>query len=413
MIEYVSDLLEEYKLSSDSQHKQELLEKFKFELWNSKYKNYKYKKRIHYQVKPELLANEQLIDLFNKYNDIKYSVERSYYKDRNKISSIDYIRIHINNLYSKLFDNDTYLPKKYYENLFTTKNLYFKVIKLSKQEQNELDIELLEKQIKESIKNAKDIKEQYIKDQKCILSFKEYKKLINSYIDSLFENYKIFDDYKDSNGWDYSKIATTIVFGEENYTISYFNKSISGYLRNYFRKDKGIKRVLDGKGNVVGMFKVDGVFEEFTILQIGISRFYENKEELIKIDDKFFRQLTPNQKELIGKLKNITEIDDILFYENGLPYFKWLNLADKLDLPEYIIRFAFQNINNRIVNIKNNKNYKYCECCGIKFKKVPKSKSVNCNQCREDIRREKVKHNVFKFRKSEIGCNHILKRLNT
>ena len=34
------------------------------------------RKRIHYMVKEELLASQQLVELFNKYNDIKYTVEK-------------------------------------------------------------------------------------------------------------------------------------------------------------------------------------------------------------------------------------------------------------------------------------------------------------------------------------------------
>lgn len=388
MIEFVSDLLEEYKLSFNKEHEECLLQDFKNELWNSKFNNYKYKKRIHYQVKEELLGNQQLIDLFNKYNDIKYSVEKSYHKNRNKISSIDYIRIHINNLYSKLFDKDTYLPKEYYECLFIARNLYFKTIKLSKQEQKALNINSLEDDIINSLKLAEEIKNIHIREQKCELSFGKYKKLINGYIDSLFENYIIFDEYKEKNGWDYSKIATTIVFGEENYTIRYFNKSISGYLRNYFRKEKGIKRVLDSDGNVLAMFKVDKVLKEFSVMQIGVSRFYKSKDELLKIDDRFYRQLTPKQKEFLDKIKGFVDVNDILFYENGLPYFKLTSILEKSNIPVTNIQMYFESVYNRINEIKNNRRYKFCECCGskIKIRGTKDNSTKYCSKCTKKIK---------------------------
>lgn len=394
MTRFIADLLEEYKLSSDNKHRQNLLQEFKDSLWNSKYKNYKYKKRIHYMVKEELLANQQLIDLFNKYNDIKYTVEKSYHKNRNNISSMDYIRIHINNLYSKLFDKDTYMPKEYYQYLFVARNLYFKTIKMPKEEQHSIDTISLEKNIIDNLNKANEIKDVFIREQKCELSFGKYKKLINGYIDSLFENYIVFDDYKKDNDWKYHVIDSTIVFGEENYTIRYFNKSISGYLRNYFRKDKGIKRVLDGKGSVVGVFKVGEVFEEFTPLQIGISRFFDSKKELLKIDDKFYRQLTPKQKEILSKIEESVDFDDILFYTNGLPYFKWISLSDKLDIPENTIKHYFENIIYRINEIKNNKGYKFCECCGTKIRIKSKTcKPKYCNKCARKINISKTINN--------------------
>lgn len=392
MIDFIADLLEDYKLSSNNKEKKELLDKFKKELWSDKYKNYKYKKRIHYQVKEELFANQELIDLFNKYNDIKYSVQKSYYKDRNKITSVDYIRIHINNLYSNLFDKNTYFPKEYYENLFVARNLYFKVIKLSEEEQLKLNIELLDSEIKESLGKAKNIKENYIVNKKCDLKFSEYKKIINRYIEKIFENYIIFEDYKEEFGWDYSVIPTTIVFGEENYTIRYFNKSLSGYMRNYFREQKGIKRVRDGN-KTAGMFKIAGIFDKFSILQIGISKFYNNEDDLLNVNDKYLKQLTPKQKELIKDIENVVDYDDILFYENGLPYFKWLNLSEKLNILENTIRKCFDNIYNRIQDIKNGK--KFCECCGRAIKIKSKTcKPKYCKQCAKDVQ-NKQKLNYY------------------
>ena len=213
----------------------------------------------------------------------------------------------------------------------------------------------------------------------------------------MFENYIIFDEYKERNGWDYSKIATTIVFGEENYTIKYFNKSISGYLRNYFRKDKGIKRVLNGSGNIVGMFKVGNVFEKFTVLQIGISRFFDSKEDLLEINDKFYRQLTPKQKELLKNIEEVVDFDDILFYRNGLPYFKWINLTDKTYIPETTIKTIFEQINNRINEIKNNKDYKFCECCGIKIKRTS-NRIKYCEDCKRKFQLWHQKRSMNKLR---------------
>lgn len=229
---FLNQILEEYR---ESEGKQKILEYFLTQLWNSKYTFKKYKKYYKYKVHEDLLDNRQdLIDLFNRYSDIEYIVCKSFYRDA-KLKSIDYIRVHINNMYGYLVDKDVYYKKKYYDLLLTPKKEYFRIIKIKKEKGNlnEVDYNEVKQNIEDNLQGAELIKLECI-NKKHNIKFKEYKEIINIFIEKIFNNYIPAEDYEKEKGWELKVIVDG--WSEDNYVIKYFCKSLTGYMRNYIRK---------------------------------------------------------------------------------------------------------------------------------------------------------------------------------
>lgn len=224
----LNQILEEYK---ESDNKNEIIDKFLIKLWNSEFTYKKYKKYYKYKVNNNLLNNRQdLIDLFNKYNQVEYLVCKSFYSN-SKINAIDYIRIHINNMYGYLFDKDIYYSKKYYNLLLTPKKEYFIAINSIKNN-NQVDYNILKSKIDKAFQEVEIIKNHCI-SKKNEMEFSKYKDLINIYIEKIFDNYISTEEYEKKHGWELNvKIDG---WHEDNYVIKYFCKSLTGYMKNYVR----------------------------------------------------------------------------------------------------------------------------------------------------------------------------------
>jgi len=232
---FLNEILDEYR-DSDEVRKKEILNNFFELLWKSKCKYKKYKKYSTYKVNEKALNyREDLINLFNKFNKLEYTVCKSYYNK--KLDFIDYIRIHINNIYGYLFDEDVYYAKEYYNLLFTPKKEYFKTINLIKNN-CDFDINDVKNNIENAIKKAEEIKQKSI-NKKIKMKWSDYKKLVNSFIEKIFNNYMTIEEYEEKYGWD---IRIDIDgWSEDNYIIKYFCKSLTGYFRNYIREFRGFK----------------------------------------------------------------------------------------------------------------------------------------------------------------------------
>lgn len=232
----LSELLEDYKDTNDIEQKELLLQEFKDLLWTSKYTFKKFKKKYTYKINKESLNNRNdLISLFEEYNNIEITYCKSYYSK--KLQSIDYIRIHINNMFGYLVDKNVYLPKEYYQLLLTPKKEYFSVIKQLKNGEN-VDSNTVRYNIETSLLEAEQIK-QLAFNNKIELKWGDYKKLINAYIDRLFDNYIPPHEYEKEHGWKLKVIRDG--WNEDNYLVKYFCVSLTGYMRNYVRDVNVVK----------------------------------------------------------------------------------------------------------------------------------------------------------------------------
>lgn len=182
----LSELLEDYKDTNDIDQKNQLIAEFINMLWSSTYVFKKMKKQYTYKVNEELLKDRNdLLELFQKHKQIDITYCKSYYSK--KLNSIDYIRIHINNMFGYLVDKNVYLPKEYYQLLLTPKKEYYETIKKIKNGES-VDCNEIRNRIETSLVEAEQIKQLAVTN-KIDLKWKDYKKLINTYIERLFNNY--------------------------------------------------------------------------------------------------------------------------------------------------------------------------------------------------------------------------------
>ena len=227
---YLNELLNEYQNNNENK-KERCLEVFVSKLWDSKCNIEIYSRYYAYDVEKRLLDyRHDLIDLFEKYNSIEYKVCKSFYNS-SLLESIDFIRIHINNMYTYLFNKEVYLNKKYYRLLKTPRTEYFKAIKCK--DKNNLNLIHIENDIQQSLKDADLVKKKSV-DKKFYLSWSSYQKLINGYIERIFSNYKSLEEYERDRDWNIDVMIDG--WNEDNFIIGYFCKSLSGYMRNYIRK---------------------------------------------------------------------------------------------------------------------------------------------------------------------------------
>lgn len=229
---YLNELLDKYQ-SHDKNKQERCIKVFINKLWGSKCNIEVYSRYYIYEIEKKLLGHRQdLYDLFKRYNNIEYKVCKSYY-DSSLLESIDFIRIHINNMYTYLFNKEVYLNKKYYRLLKTPHTEYFKAIKCK--DKSSLNLKLIESTIQQALKDA-DLVKKKSANKKFYLSWNSYQKLINGYIERIFSNYKSLEEYERDRDWNIDVMIDG--WNEDNFIIGYFCKSLSGYMRNYINKLK-------------------------------------------------------------------------------------------------------------------------------------------------------------------------------
>ena len=224
-------MLEDYKETDSDKEKQEIIHNFFKMLWDSKCHFTKYKKDYSFNVDEKSLNyKEDLIELFKKYNKIELQYCKSFYKK--KLDYIDYIRIHVNNMYGYLTDKDIYLPKEYYQLVLTPRKEYYKAIKKLRNNEN-VDLNVIKNKIINNYDKAIKLKEESDK-KKVNMKWKEFKKLTEGYIERIFNNYKTPYEYEQENGWEL--MINIDGWSEDNYVVKYFCRSLTGYFRTYIKK---------------------------------------------------------------------------------------------------------------------------------------------------------------------------------
>ena len=224
---YLYEIIDDYKNADSEEEKAEIFGDFCSSIWSSKNKRRILTKTIKYKVREDLLKTE-LGQIFNAWSEIEYTGYKAMTKDNDWCNLI---RQKINNLYTRYFDKEVILKRDYMRLLKTPYNLYFRWIK-----GEEFNPKELTSAIDNAIHQAEELKVMYQK-QKMELSWNEYKKVIEDYLQKIFDNCKLIEDYElesltDKYIYEFSN--------EDNSYVSCICDSLEGYMLNYQKQYYGL-----------------------------------------------------------------------------------------------------------------------------------------------------------------------------
>lgn len=226
---YLYEIIDDYKNAGSAEEKNEIFDSFCSSVWSSKNKRRVYNRQIKFKVRADLLDTD-IGQIFNTWSEIDYIGYKAMSNDSDWGSLI---RQKINNLYTRYFDEEVILNKDYMNLLKTPYNLYYRWIKGSEMNADELtDI------IESSIYKAAELKSVYQK-QKMKLSWNEYKNVIEEFLRRAFDNCKLIEDYEQESLTDkyIYNFAT-----EDNFYIRYICKSLDGEMLKWQKQYYGLQR---------------------------------------------------------------------------------------------------------------------------------------------------------------------------
>lgn len=143
------------------------------------------------------------------------------------------IRQKINNLYTRYFDEEVILKKDYMNLLKTPYNLYYRWIKGT-----EMNADELTNAIEDSIFRAAELKVMYQK-QKIKLSWNDYKKIIEGFLLKTFDNCKLIDKYENEN------LTNKYIYefaSEDNFYISYICDCLEGEMQMWQKRHYEVRQ---------------------------------------------------------------------------------------------------------------------------------------------------------------------------
>jgi len=226
---FLYEILDDYRETTCNITKREIIDGFFKLVWGSINKRLTYVKYLSFDVNPELI-NSNLGVIFFEYSSVPYIAYKSMTTNK---QYIDLIRQKINNLYTNMCDSEVCIKKNYMDLLNTPKRLYYRW----QGGFEKYDPDELKQLFSDSILQAQELKTKYGK-QKMNISWSEYKKLIEGFFVKIFNNYVPLEEYEDK-----SKIVLNIdIWTEDNFIISYFSKSLNGYMKDYQKEYYNIKK---------------------------------------------------------------------------------------------------------------------------------------------------------------------------
>lgn len=224
---YLYEIIDEYKHSDSEEEKNDIFKSFCSSLWLSDNKRRTYTKTIRFTVRKDLLKTD-IGQIFDIWSEVEYKGYKSMSKETDWCSLI---RQKINNLYTRYFDKDVILNKDYMYLLNTPKRLYYQWI-----DGMEIDPDELTIIIDDTIDNAEKLKIR-CQNQKMALSWNDYQKIIEGFLQKCFDNCKLIENYEDKSNIKYMYDF----INEDNFYISYFCKSLEGEMLKFQKKYFGVR----------------------------------------------------------------------------------------------------------------------------------------------------------------------------
>ena len=219
---YLYDIVEDYAMSSSEEEKAEIFRDFCSLLWADDNNRRVYKRTIHFTVKPSL-RDTDAGQIFGAWSSVSYKGCKSISKENNWCSLL---RQKINNLYTRYFDKEVILNRDYMDLLRTPKSLYLKWIAGEPMTTEEIASTLYTASEKASELQL------FYQMQKIDLSWKDYKKLIESFLKKILDNCKPIDLYEPEKA--YNSIYDFM--NEDNFYVRYFSKCLTRYPVRHLEK---------------------------------------------------------------------------------------------------------------------------------------------------------------------------------
>ena len=226
---YLYEIIDDYKNANSEEENSEIFEDFCSSIWSCSNKRRVYTKTIRFKVRNDLLDLD-IGQIFNAWSEIDYIGYKAMTKNTDWCSLI---RQKINNLYTRYFDKEVILNKEYMDLLKTPYNLYYRWIK-----GYEFNVDELTETIENAIYKAEELKSMYQK-QKLDLSWSDYKKLIEGYLQKIFNRCELIEDYE-TKSLTYKYIYE--LASEDNSYVSYICRSLEGEMLNYQKERYKLKR---------------------------------------------------------------------------------------------------------------------------------------------------------------------------
>lgn len=226
---YLYEIIDSYKNADSEEEKNDIFNSFCSSIWSSKNKRRVYTKTIKFKVRNDLLESE-IGQIFNACSEVDYTGYKAMTKDTDWCSLI---RQKINNLYTRYFDSEVILKKDYMNLLKTPYNLYYRWIKGT-----EMNADELTNIIEDSIYKAAELKVVYQK-QKMEKSWNEYKIVIEKFLKTAFNNCKLIEDYESEN------LTNKYIYefaNEDNFYIKYICDCLEGEMLNLQKEENKLKR---------------------------------------------------------------------------------------------------------------------------------------------------------------------------
>ena len=223
---YLYEIIDDYKHSNSDEEKSDLFKSFCSSIWSCENKRRTYDKTIRFSVRKDLLDTD-VGQVFDMWSEVEYKGYKSMSKETDWCSLI---RQKINNLYTRYFDKEVILKRDYMNLLNTPKKMYYQWI-----DGIEMNAGELTTIIDEAIDNAEKLKITYQK-QKMELSWNDYKKVIEGFLQRCFDNCKLIEEFEKE-----SKYCGLYDFvNEDNFYVKYFCQSLETYMQNYQKEYYGL-----------------------------------------------------------------------------------------------------------------------------------------------------------------------------
>lgn len=229
---FLYEMIEDYKDAGTQEEKDRIFSAFCASVWSSDNKRRIYRKSIRFRVRKDLLRTETG-QIFDFWSEVEYKHHKSITKeaDWNAI-----LRQKINNLYTRYFDKEVISNPEYMDLLKTPKRLYYEWISGI-----DMDAGTVTSLIGSAMDKAEKVKAR-LQAEKMTLSWSDYKKIVEDFLRTDFENCMLIGEYEDTAGF-----TSRIDFlTEDHFYAAYLCRTLENRFRNYQKTYYNVRR---GHGN--------------------------------------------------------------------------------------------------------------------------------------------------------------------